>query len=653
MPIGRKYDFEVGGKGFMLARNQYKGRAWTRTGAPDTPSSRSYTDAKYGQLDDTVDHPEVWEDWSGGYGHPYRRNGENTYHWAENFDARFPRQLVHCQTLLPIVEGSAIIGNMETITDVPATYDTLSNAAGAVLWCRRGSVSRRTATTTPNVFEKAGDHPTAQLYYGRRGAVYGSYIYVPNISGSNFHRINLDFLEFTATQSPMPGTNFVVAGDRMWRTHGPVQKAKYLQSIANNDGGAVFSASNWSATLNVGAGYGINDIAVLEDQLCVGMPDGVYVGDATGTFVNVFGELSKQAHKDNCRDLIIYNGGLVTQHIAGIYSYQSNGYSSAVRRISPIGDGRSPVRGFPRALGGYSGWLYAGYWTGSASYITAGQPGANGDYVWHTQQRLPSFSVVHRIHFDGITGAGVAGTIKIPNHIWVATDPSGHTGTAPVYVANIPTLNGNPLAPELPFTPNYIGSARMDLGAVDWGAPSTPKLYRAVDIWADNLASGAQWCKVYYTVDEAATRHLLGTSAKSPKNTLYFPAGEGSFVTGQSIALSLESFTASAGVTPVYRSIVLRGALMPNSVDQITAVVRIADNMADRQGHPMRSAAAQIADLRALAQSISPVQLVDLAGATSYVSVQRPIQESETYQQGSDEPEIAATVRMSVLDFGG
>jgi hypothetical protein len=216
----------------------------------------------------------------------------------------------------------------------------------------------------------------------------------------------------------------------------------------------------------------------------------------------------------------------------------------------------------------------------------------------------------------------------------------------------IPDLNGNPLMATPYFSANYIGSARMDLGAVDWGAPGTPKLYRAVEVWADNLASGAQWAKLYYSIDNEATRHLLGTTAKSPKDVLYFPSGEGSFVTGQSIALSMESFTASAGVTPIYRAIVLRGALRPNSIDQITALTRIADNVTDRQGSVIpRSGATMLAELRAMAQSQSPHELIDLAGAAQYVSVLAPIAEQETYQSGEDNPEIAATVKMSVLSY--
>jgi hypothetical protein len=307
------------------------------------------------------------------------------------------------------------------------------------------------------------------------------------------------------------------------------------------------------------------------------------------------------------------------------------------------------VQGRVRCLARLADWKYAGLFTGSQSHLLAFQETAAG-VKWHTLQRLPHLTSIHRIHFDAIT-VTTAGD-PICTRAWIATNASAPpTGTACFYYMPIPDLNGNPLMPTPYFSANYIGSARMDLGSVDWGAPGTPKVYRAVELWADNLASGAQWAKLYYSIDNEATRHLLGTTAKSPKDVLYFPSGEGSFVTGQSIALSLESFTASAGVTPIYRSIVLRGALRPQSIDQIAAITRIADNVTDRQGSVMRSGATMLAELRAMAQSGSPQQLCDLAGATQYVSVLAPISEQETYQSGEDNPEIAATVKMSVLSY--
>jgi hypothetical protein len=193
----------------------------------------------------------------------------------------------------------------------------------------------------------------------------------------------------------------------------------------------------------------------------------------------------------------------------------------------------------------------------------------------------------------------------------------------------------------------------MDLGAVDWGAPGTPKVFRSVEVWADALASGAQYGDLYYDVDRSGSWTLLGRAQTSPKTTLYFPAGEGTWVSGQSIELSLRSFTASAAYTPVYRSIILRGALRPKSVDIISAVVRIADNVADREGITMRPGATMLAELRDMAALDSPVRLVDLAGGNAWVNVLQPVSEQETYQKGDENPEIAATIKLAVTTFSG
>jgi hypothetical protein len=149
---------------------------------------------------------------------------------------------------------------------------------------------------------------------------------------------------------------------------------------------------------------------------------------------------------------------------------------------------------------------------------------------------------------------------------------------------------------------------------------------------------------------DGGARTLLGRAQTSPRTTLYFPSGEGSFVTCYDWELSLDSFTITPAVTPVYRSFVLHGAFLTEGADEITAVLDIADGRADRKGTAMRSAAAQMAELRSIAGG-GPVSLIDLTGAVNWVTVERAIGEEETYQQGADEPEVAVTVRMVVQPF--
>ena len=464
---------------------------------------------------------------------------------------------------------------------------------------------------------------------------------------------------FLATNNyTLPTHGLAVAGGRLWRYFG-IEKhppnSFYLQSCAA--GADPLLTANWSATLSIGDGYTtIQDMVSVQDQLFAGMPTGLYVGDQSGTFFNVLDEASFQQHPDNCRDLAIYNGAVIAQHIAGVFAYQQSGFEARVKEIGPAqNSNRSPARGYVRALATFGGWLYGGLYTGSQSHLIAGRDTGDLNFQWHLLNRLPHVAKIHRIHFDGLTTTS-GNAFKLPNRVWIATDTNIDAGgTAPLYWCPVPLNNGNPLASDIAWSANYIGSARIDLGAVDWGAPGTPKIFRSCEVWADSLLSGYRYGDIYYDVDQSGSFTLLGRAQTSPKTTLYFSSGEGSFITGQSIELSLRSFTASPADTPVYRALVLRGALQPRSVDMIQAVARIGDGLHDRHGAEMRTGATMLQELRDFAspdaQGLQAHQLVDLTGATQWVKVLGNIDEQEVWQQGEEYPEIAATVRMAVLSY--
>jgi hypothetical protein len=450
--------------------------------------------------------------------------------------------------------------------------------------------------------------------------------------------------------SPLPGDGFTVAGGKMWRWH-----SKFLtQAVAF--GADPMATGNWSATLSVGNGQlAISDMTNLGGLLYAGMPDGLYQADSTGTFVNMLPGPAAAPNVDNGRELDTQNYSIIGPFADDIVMFQPSDMVAESRSIGPYlnTSDRTPLRGRFRCVRAYGPWVYAGLWTGSQSHIMAGR--WDGDsVVWHPQQRLPHVARISHMHFDGVTTNSAAA--PIPTRCWVATDASGFTGTAPLYWWHIPRLNNNPLGSDMTMTPAYMGSFRVDLGNTDWKSPGTLKFYKSVEIWADNLASGSRYLDVYYTVDWG-TREYLGRALQSPKTTLYFPSSEGSFITGQSIALSLESFIASPYlVTPVYRSIVMHGQLLPRSVEVINATFRIADNMRDRQGAPMRQGAVMLDELRQMGDpthslGTMPQLIQDLAGATHWVKVIPPIGEAEYYQQGDDNPEIAATVKMVIIDM--
>ncbi len=668
-----KHDFQLAGKGYLLAQTG-RARSWRRQGQPDTPiriNSRTEEQAKYGGVDPQLDYPEVWDDWSGGYGHAYQDGAApNTYHWSENFDARTPRQLVHCQNPR-ILKGTSSYSLPESILmeGVSGIFDgAVIGSSGAFfadpnqLWVfSRNGYGQGFPNPAGDGFDfvntilfypdNAASHGANEQPFLYPPAIYGSHLIWGVASGSNFWMVDGGSIDHYPN---IPGYHFAVAGNQLWRACGPKEaNAIYLQNCGNPAG--VASPANWGATYAIGNYQApIKSLIGVDDQIFAGTPQGLFAGDQTGTFINVLSQLGQQPHPDNCRDLTIFEGAVVVPHIAGVFAYRPQ--TGQVEDLTPARSDRSPVTGNIRAVKAYGRYLYGGLYTGSRSYLLAGERKGQG-IVWHTLNRFPHTTKVGQIYIDGFSSYSIT---RIPNNFWASTEASiDPSGTAPCYWWPIPSLDGNPLSGSPGFSANYVGSARIDFGSTDWNAPSTPKVYRSVELWSENLKASAQWADVYYTIDEG-TRIKLGSVATSPKNTLFFSSGEGSFVTGQSIRMSLESFTASAGVTPVYRALVLRGSLQPRYTDEIEAVVRIADDMVDRQRQPMgRSAATMLQELRDLGNpdrsGLQAHTLIDLAGATWQVKLLGPPQEEEVWigQGDAKRPEIAAAIRMAVLSFTG
>ncbi len=668
--IRKRFDFMLAGNGYMLARDpDSKGRAWNRSGVSDAVSKQTHAEGKFSNLPDEIDFAEVWDDWSGGCGYPYRKeDNPNTYHLAQDLDARVPGQVILCQQLM-MAPGASTNINVERLIDIPIVGTTTPPVgAGSVLAIGKGFIAAYTpSTTTGSSFDR--DIISGNPLPMGRPAIFGSHIYIGMGTSSPFMQVALS--DFSTSLGPgLTADGFVVAGGKLWRHFN-----KYcLSSVAA--GASPMATPNWSATLYIGnQQMGINDITQLQDQLFVGLPDGLYAGDESGSFFNVLPGPASSQNPDNGRDLDVDSGTIYAPYADDLLYLKPNVLNAESGHIGPVGmirptwntsQGLRLTTKSLRSVKSYGPWLYAGGWTGSQSVLFAGRPIQQG-MIWHTQQVLNKAGNVvsqkptriNRIHFDSITTT--SGGVQIPVRCWLATDASGFTGTAPLYYFSIPRLHGDPTAIEHTFSPNYCQNGTMELGAVDRNLPGTQKIFRSVEIWGDNLSS-FNYISVTYDVDKTGSWQAVGlgdTYKYSPsdagKQIMYFPAGEGSFVTGQSIVLRIALTSLSQNETPTLRSVVLRGVVRPRSVGVITAMVRVSDNMRDRHGQPMRSAAVTMSSLRELAGTdapgTEPHQLIDLSGATSWVTVIPPIEEREVYQQGEEYPELVATVKMSVQDY--
>lgn len=467
-----------------------------------------------------------------------------------------------------------------------------------------------------------------------------------------------------------------VAGNRIWSAEATAGTdwgyrpfSAILRNAAKADNTAsLLDVTNWSTPYQVGRSLNpwVQDMLAVEDQVYVAMQDGLYAGDTSGTFRNVLPELESNGNYDNLRNICLHQGQVIAPTVQGLFAVDANGDVASAREISPPRTKSSPFNGFVRTVQSYGRWLYAGFVSGTASYLLAGQNTDQG-FTWHPLYRKPDTTArIGKMFVDGITMAEDGPTSP---RMWITTDdhryrvidgiriPAGQYHEAPLYVCQMPLLDDNPLTPALGFTGNYVGSALMELPMIDGGAPETNKVWRSVAVAAENMQSGTTWAVVQYLTHATTGWQTLGTINTSPYAMLHFTgadAGDGTGFTGAIMSpwlrVRFQSYTLNPRITPIYRSVVVRHRTRPRLSEVIQATIKCADGTLDREGVPMRPGSTMLDELRALSRpSQGPVTVTDLAGNKVIATIQPPVAETETWQDGVQFPEVAAQVRMALF----
>lgn len=659
----------------MLWRNpKGGGRAWQKQRVQDTLTTQRrlwrsiQKDEVYGGLPDELDHPEIWSDWSGGYG-VYKRRAEvdNHYHIGFNLDTRFPGMafLAQAPQLLNAARYNTVNINADFFIDVPQIGFTYSGpvGAGSVLALANGVAVSFTPTQYPNTLGSAFDVSIENnniAGVGHRPILAGSFVYIPVLTGSGFYRRSLNGQ--TYTQGSLPATWFQVANGQLWRGH----SRNLVQScpVALDP----MSAGNWNATISLGNGFLQSlDARSFEDNLFVGFADGLYQGNSTGTFNNVATDIGENVNLDNVRDIAVHNGGLVFAEGMHVWWFKpSSGANSTLRQIWPSVDVRPissfnapsgyssvSLRGRVTCLEGFGRWLYAGVFNGSQSQVFCGYDASGaGPYVWHPMQLFNETAKISRIHVDNITVT--SGGVPIPRRVWAATDASfgSQTGcTAPMYMWPIPVADELPFG-DPTFSANYCSMGYMEQSLTDSDVPGVWKAWRKLETWQE--AFGGHAASTYIAIGAVIDNTLSSTLdatvfLQRPKDWHYFQNNNNDAI-GQALMLTMEFHSPNSDSTPVLRSVVGHSAYRPRIAEVVAAKVRIADGIRDRQGGEMRPGATQLDELDTMSRASNPFPLTDLVGRTYPVIVLPGVDQEEGYQDGSDYPEIMATVKMGLLD---
>ena len=604
-----RHDIVLDSKGYMLARKQQMGRGghvWKQEAIGSSIARTTPTEMLYGNQPATVEIPMVYRSAHLGYGDELQV-GEGRYRYAQNIDARFPLTILPGPYIKELtVSGSA---------NVNGFFEQ-----GGKLFCLAGHYCKEIQSNDVIALDK--DFGVGKVAVS--AAVYNGIAYV----GMGYSE---PFWKRAANESWSQAVGLYMGyiapfKDRLWAS-----VSQYLVASVSAD---PTISTNWAASYKIGGpGTAITALGELGQLLYTGKEDGLYALDSSGVAQKLTPELSAYQNPTNCMNMCAWHGLMWIPHIRGLITYRKSGDDFVVIPATPGTDIDidNPVRGQITAMAGDNRWLYMAMLTADGdTYILAGRT-AQGDeqtyglMIWHPLARLAS-KEVHAMHLSGLRtnpclfmGIGAnAGYIVLPRH-----------GDNPLQDTNC----------------RYQTFGSIYFPAHSWGTPTTTKIWKSIEIMANNLGL-TRYIEIYYKIDDGGWTYA-GKVTLSGNHVLALP-DEG--VAGNKIAFRLDYTLPNNQSWFALRNLVVRGVERPKTIDLITMVVRCADRLPLRggRGYEERTGAEILADLQALAASDKAVILKGLVGEERYVVVQSAIPNIvEIESEGDLARELLVTISMS------
>jgi hypothetical protein len=606
-----------------------------------------------GEPVDVSEEPLVMDTFHLGFGYSWRLLAD-TYAYAENADARFPRLLLPGPFVNEVVlpgagpgmprcgqdyNGQFYVGAGRYVYRVPNGNGTPvvdhDLGAGIVAWSMDtflgnmyvGTSNGNTSSSTP-----------APLHQNALGTW----------TGGGPNRKAIAHAWYQAAASGSFGGWQLIGSDT-------------TSSVANVATAPMVTA-NWGASIIVGdSTYSINSLVSDQAHIYVAKVNGLHdVDGQTGFTPNLMPFYEAAIDDDNGISAITANGSIYVNHLSGLFRLDVSG-GSTTGRIMTVTPGHglpneTPIHGKILAQTTYGPWVISSVYNGQDSYIMWGRDIRQGDagnsptgygagygpspsaigpspMLWHGGLIVLRGEMCRMLAISGLTA---------PPRLWLGSwNPV--SGTPHLRWATIARTE-NPLQDS---EYRYTGDWKLHIPGQDWTHPVTTKDLLQIDVQADGLGPVAH-IDFEVSADNGPLTDF-GVAATSPQSSIVGAAD----VFGRRLGICVDG-TNPPDSPPAVRAIMLRAQLRPALRRVRSYEVLLGEGNVDRFGG--RDLTRPMSDY----QKLEPLQwggrvtLRDEFGDHWDVLVLPPINRRVIFLRGESgkgtgEPVIVATLNLKLL----